>query len=123
MGLANGACCEVQLLTEPLFDFKKCLHQDYGMTRIVNSPGGSEFTGAIKRWTESVDNRQRTNRLRRMSPNMADSVALFSPGHASQQVSYGTKKHPTTKRLSQERLSTVMRMFKGESSSAAATTA
>merc|ERR1711964_549976 len=57
--LPNGVCCEVQLLTKPLYDFKKCLHKDYGMMRIINSPKGTELSSAIKKWTEAVERRQR----------------------------------------------------------------
>merc|ERR1711964_17326 len=56
----NGACCEVQMLTKPLYDVKKLLHGNYGMTRILNSTG-SEFTDAIKKWAESVPERRRAN--------------------------------------------------------------
>merc|ERR1711964_440355 len=57
----NGACCEVQMLTKPLYDVKKLLHGNYGMTRILNSTG-SEFTDAIKKWAESVPERRRANK-------------------------------------------------------------
>merc|ERR1711964_967742 len=70
----NGACCEVQMLTKPLYDVKKLLHGNYGMTRIHNSTG-SEFTDAIKKWAESVPERRRANK--RIQPGLADKIASY----------------------------------------------
>jgi len=120
--LDNGACCEVQLLTKPLYDFKTCLHKDYGMTRIVNSPGGTEFTDAIKRWTESADRRRQTDiakRAKKKNTKFAKAFDIFSRGTASQQVPYGGRKHTTAKRLSKDRWSKVRKMSKGESAPSA----
>merc|ERR1711964_617904 len=74
--LPNGVCCEVQLLTKPLYDFKKCLHKDYGMMRIINSPKGTELSSAIKKWTESVDQRIRAEKSKRAKANIAKMAAV-----------------------------------------------
>jgi len=83
----KGVCCEVQLLTKPLYDFKKCLHKDYGMMRIINSPKGTELSTAIKEWSESVDalqNSRRENSRPSRSPsarthNLDKRRSSFSP--------------------------------------------
>lgn len=101
--LPNGVCCEVQLLTRPLYDFKKSLHNDYGMMRIINSPKGTELSSAIKNWTESVE--QRPKKIGRFKTKMGavarmarqPVVSSMSPPKTMKSRSKGPKKHKTAR--------------------------
>jgi len=48
-------CCEVQLITEAQEQFKKQLHKDYGMVRIVNSVNAMEFDNVSRDVLHSKD--------------------------------------------------------------------
>jgi len=116
--LDNGACCEVQMLTKPLYDVKKVLHGGYGMTRIVNSTKGCEFTDAIKKWTESVKSRKEASKIRTMrkktSGSFADHVEKFNTASTFRHVVFKAKKHKKTRKM-KEKFSNMMRLFNGES--------